>query len=202
GYARVVLGKEYVAKIDGELSTNGQMVFALEEGGEVKAPKATQKKAYQLPSGKFHLVEQDSPAKAYEIFANHVNSKVPGFCVTHLHPDIIKREMGTDAFEILYLSDEQDMKAAGAISPKRMKFEISQRISKFLAERELEAQPGILFMPSVTNLYRYNGFDEVYEFIDKTAKKLPRSNSYGLMHIKPGSFLETEAKQLKDVIGG
>ncbi|HLF07615.1 MAG TPA: hypothetical protein VI893_10700 [Thermoplasmata archaeon] len=201
GYARAVLGARFTARVEKE--AGGQLLYLLDqESTPPKDPRATEKVKFPLPEGKFRIVREESHASAYKIFANYVNSGTSGLVVSHLHPSIVTKESGTDAFEIIYLSEELDGKERAGVSPKRMKFEVSQRINKFLAEREIEGKPGILFVNAITNLRRYNSFDDLYEFVDKTAKKLARARSFGLIYLKPGSLSSEEAQQISDVIGG
>jgi hypothetical protein len=202
-YVRGATRRRFEAHL--EKADDKHLVFILSDATDQPLlPQVTEQIKYPLPKGKFTLIEEESPAKANKIFANYVRSGIPGLCMTHIHPRTIRSDMGTDAFEIIYLADDNDSKAT---NPKRLEFEITQKIGRFLAERAEEVgrengKPGILYTNAVTNVNQYNGFDPTYKFLDKTAKRLASADSFGLIYLKPGSFSREETQKIRDVIGG
>jgi hypothetical protein len=202
GYLTAVLGARVSARIGEERGP--RLVFAIEAAAsQPPASAEPEKLKYELPAGRFKLIEEDSQRKAYQEFANYVRSGVPGLCVTHQHPTTVLKESGAEGFEIAYLSDEDaGKKSDNAVSPKRMKFELAQRIGRFLTEREMEGKPGIILFTGLTNLRMYNSFEDLYEFMDRTAKRLARAQSFGVVYLKPGSLEGTETRKMADLFGG
>lgn len=59
-----------------------------------------------LERGYIYLVVDDDSEKSYEIFENHINSGIPGLCLTGADPGAIRKKYGLRRTPIVYISSE------------------------------------------------------------------------------------------------
>lgn len=69
-------------------------------------PKLTET-VYDLPAGNSYLMKEPKAEKSFEIFTDLVTHGIEGFCITRLHPSIVRKRYGLEKTPILWLSRQE-----------------------------------------------------------------------------------------------
>jgi hypothetical protein len=142
------------------------------DGGKATAVAATagadaprKKRALmRLESGYNYLILSPQPREGFESFAELVGDGAKGMVITTTKPEKALREHGLEAADVekLWLTDS---KAAGAVNPKRIEFELTRDTVAFLKKNP----KGVLMIEGVEYLISEASFEKASRFVKKLA---------------------------------
>jgi len=145
----------------------------------------------QLEKGFNYLVMDHDPKTAYAIFSSLISEEQPGLCISTSFPAKLRREHGLEHAEVLWLSDTSTDQTT--LDPKRLEFEITRTISKFVKEHE----GAVMMLDGMEYLVIENGFEKVLKFLKKTSDMASMNQATIVVPISPNAFSEDEMTVLK-----
>lgn len=159
-----------------------------EELGELQEEKRI------LEIGYNYLILEERTDITFEIFRDTIATGVPGLLITNSFPDKVRKAHGLEDADIHWLSDSGD-KTLSILSPKRLDFEITRTISKFIKENKEKGC--VLMLDGFEYLVLENKFEKILKFVKKINDMAAMSNSTILVPVNLEAFKKEQATILK-----
>lgn len=143
-----------------------------------------------LASGRSYLVEEDRPAKGFQLLGKLLEGGRAGLVITRMNPRRVRESFDVRTSRILWLTDRES-KAEETIAPalERIVYEIEGFMSK---------KPGsVILLDGLEYLVSSNSFETVLKFVRRLVDTVSESHSIFLVSLGPATVKEQELKVLE-----
>jgi len=172
-----------------------------EEVAEVKAVEEIKKEA-ELVKGFNYLVMEEKTSQAYLLFAELMDTGLPGICLTTSFPKKLAKEYNLGDSTIYWLS-ESKYEGVDSLNPKRLDFEVMRTVDRFIRGKD----EGVVLLDGFEHLVLENGFDKVMKFVKKINDLASMQGSTIIIPMNPGAVdkqhmnvLKKEFDKVKDYV--
>jgi PAS domain S-box-containing protein len=124
---------------------------------------------YPLESGECYIILEKKPEKSFEIFQDFVTHEVPGFVVTRIYPEKIKRTLKLQKTPVMWLSKTQTELAIDPHDLSKLVYTI-ENFSK-------KTQESVILLDGVEYLITQTGFEGVLQFLRDLKDIIVQHNS-------------------------
>ncbi len=156
----------------------------------LKSEGLTGLQKYILEKGKIYFVKENKPAKAYEIFHDHITHGYLGLCISKYDPEKVKQKYNIFNTSIIWLTFKN---SENAISPKDTNSLISL-ISNYINENE---NP-VFILDCFDQIKFANGFKKSYHLLLELKNIINISKSIMIIPISPKMFTNNQVSAIQN----
>ena len=146
-----------------------------------------------------YLVREPKADRIFELFAELLQGKARGLCITRVHPDDLRTRYRIREAGFIWLSKSPGQKARDmAVAEPSALVDIASAISDFAADGGNAA----VLLEGLEYMISQNGFASIMRFLQKVNEKIVLNDSYLLISANPAAMKEQEYKVLAKEVAG
>jgi len=146
-----------------------------------------------------YLVREPKADRIFELFAELLQAKARGLCITRVHPDDLRARYRIREAGFIWLSKSPGQKARDmAVAEPSALVDIASAISDFAADGGNAA----VLLEGLEYMISQNGFASMMRFLQKVNEKIVLNDSYLLISANPAAMKEQEYKVLAKEVAG
>ncbi len=146
-----------------------------------------------------YLVREPKADRIFELFAELLQGKARGLCITRVHPDDLRTRYRIREAGFIWLSKSPGQKARDmAVAEPSALVDIASAISDFAADGGNAA----VLLEGLEYMISQNGFASMMRFLQKVNEKIVLNDSYLLISANPAAMKEQEYKVLAKEVAG
>ncbi|MFQ6087991.1 MAG: PAS domain S-box protein [Candidatus Methanofastidiosia archaeon] len=144
---------------------------------------------YDLSSMESYLILEERSEKSFAIFVDMVTHGIQGFCVSRMHPKVLKRRYGLKKTPMIWLSNIGVRESIDSQDLGKM----THIVSEFLKR----AQDSVVLLEGVEYLITENSFERVLKMLHSLNDQIMITNARLLLPLNPKTLSEREFNILK-----